>query len=422
VISTELLAEVRPLASRFRDAGFGLYLVGGIVRDQELGRPLTPDGDIDLTTDAHPPVIKKLVGPVAEAVWTQGERFGTIGCLIDGRSFEITTHRGESYVPDSRKPDVVFAAAVEHDLARRDFTINAMAVSLPDGSLVDPFGGRRDLAAGLLRTPLEPELSFSDDPLRMLRAARFVAGYGLTPDAALLVAIEALAPRMAIVSFERRRDELDKLLAVDDPRPGLRLIVDRGLAPHVVPELGAAPAAVIARTVDAVAQLPASSHPLRLAALLAVDDQPHRASVTARLRELRYANDVIAQVGAIVDGAAIIWSAHGPWRAPMVRHLAAATGPHIDRAVALASTRVDIAEVTAALGEVRANEQLVPLEPALDGDEVMALLGLGPGVAVGEALAFLRTLRIEEGPIDAAVARARLMAWWAERDAGNPKI
>jgi poly(A) polymerase len=253
VISTELLAEVRPLASRFRDAGFGLYLVGGIVRDQELGRPLTPDGDIDLTTDAHPPVIKKLVGAVAEAVWTQGERFGTIGCLIGGRSFEITTHRGESYVPDSRKPDVVFAAAVEHDLARRDFTINAMAVSLPDGSLVDPFGGRRDLAAGLLRTPLEPELSFSDDPLRMLRAARFVAGYGLTPDAALLVAIEDLAPRMAIVSFERRRDELDKLLAVDDPRPGLRLIVDRGLAPYVLPELAVAPPAVIARTVDAVA-------------------------------------------------------------------------------------------------------------------------------------------------------------------------
>jgi poly(A) polymerase len=415
VISPALLAEVRPLASRFRDAGCNLYLVGGIVRDQELGRPLAAESDIDLTTDAHPALIKKLVAGVAEAVWTQGERFGTIGCLIGGRAFEITTHRGESYDPDSRKPAVVFSGAVEHDLARRDFTVNAMAVSLPDGGLVDPFGGRSDLAAGLLRTPLEPELSFSDDPLRMLRAARFVAGYGLTPDAALLAAIQELAPRMAIVSVERRRDELDKLLAVVDPRPGLRLLVELDLAPYVLPDLARVPPAVIERTLDAVAQLP-STHSVRLAALLAVDDEPQRPVVAARLRGLRYSNEVIARVGAIVEGASMVWRARAPWSPPMVRRLAASTGAHLDDALSLASTRVDTTDVAEALADLRAHESLDELEPALDGDEVMALLGVGPGVAVGEALAFLRALRIEEGALAPDVARARLTSWWSERE------
>ncbi|MDQ4096880.1 MAG: CCA tRNA nucleotidyltransferase, partial [Actinomycetota bacterium] len=172
-----LLDEVAPLAERFSRAGFRLYLVGGSVRDAILGRPLE-ELDVDFTTEARPGDIERLLRGWGDAVWLQGKRFGTIGASKDGRRYEITTHRAEAYQPESRKPDVAFADAVEADLSRRDFTVNAMALSLPDLQLVDPHGGIADLAARLLRTPLEPEQSFTDDPLRMLRAARFIAGYG----------------------------------------------------------------------------------------------------------------------------------------------------------------------------------------------------------------------------------------------------
>jgi len=207
-----LLESVRPLAERFDAAGFKLYLVGGIVRDSVLGRPFLKDRDF--TTDARPVDTKALVDGWADAVWTQGERFGTIGFEKDKVRYEVTTHRGEAYHPDSRKPDVVFASAVEEDLARRDFTVNAMALSLPEAELIDPYGGVEDLAAHRLRTPLSPEESFSDDPLRMLRAARFIAGYNFVPDDALVQAVRALRGRLEIVSAERIRDELDRLLVV----------------------------------------------------------------------------------------------------------------------------------------------------------------------------------------------------------------
>src|SRR4051794_36368834 len=168
---------------------------------------MTSGRDIDLTTDARPDETKRLVKGWAESVWTQGERFGTIGCRKDGWDFEITTHRAEAYDPDSRKPTVEFSGAVEADLSRRDFTVNAMALALPEPVLIDPFGGADDLAAGRLRTPLSPEVSFSDDPLRMLRAARFIAGYGLEPVPELTAAVEEMAPRLDIVSAERIRDE-----------------------------------------------------------------------------------------------------------------------------------------------------------------------------------------------------------------------
>ncbi len=240
-----VLAELAPLAERFADAGHRLYLVGGTVRDLLVGGR-AQDFDIDLTTDARPADIKRCLDGWADAIWTQGERFGTIGAQrdtgADTRIYEITTFRAESYADDSRKPHVVFADAIESDLSRRDFTVNAMALELTGAAmpeLVDPFGGAADLATRVLRTPLGPEVSFTDDPLRMLRAARFVAGYELEPDAALVDAVKRMASRLEIVSSERIRDELDKLITVDHPAAGLWFLVDTGLAEQFLPELPA---------------------------------------------------------------------------------------------------------------------------------------------------------------------------------------
>jgi poly(A) polymerase len=234
-----LIEETSPLAEAFAAAGHRLYLVGGVVRDAILDR-LRPDLDLDFTTDALPEQTERvLAGAGVDAVWTQGKKFGTIGARVKGRTVEITTHRADAYSPDSRKPEVVFADAVEADLSRRDFTVNAMALSLPDLRLIDPFGGAADLAASRLRTPLSPEESFSDDPLRMMRAARFIAGYDLTPDPELVAAVTSMRARLDIVSDERIRDELDKLMVVERPGPGLWFLVQTGLAEEFLPELPA---------------------------------------------------------------------------------------------------------------------------------------------------------------------------------------
>ena len=244
VPSTSVPERFRPLqdataelAERFRDAGRTLYLVGGSVRDALFPAGAAPNPDFDLTTEARPDEIERLVRGWADDVWTQGARFGTIGCRRAGRLFEITTHRAEVYVPDSRKPEVTFGDDIEEDLSRRDFTINALALRLPDMELVDPFGGLADLAAGRLRTPLDPEISFGDDPLRMLRAARFMGRFGLEPDAALESAVEAMHDRLSIVSRERIRDELDKIVLLDTPSEALWFVVRTGLAADFLPEL-----------------------------------------------------------------------------------------------------------------------------------------------------------------------------------------
>jgi poly(A) polymerase len=412
-VADALLDEVRPLAERFRAAGHRLYLVGGVVRDQLLGRDLGTGVDLDLTTDATPGEIKRLVAPIAEAVWTQGERFGTIGCLVAGRELEITTHRGESYEPHSRKPAVVFADAVELDLERRDFTVNAMAVSLPDGALIDPFDGAGDLAAHRLRTPLTPIESFRDDPLRMLRAARFVAGYGLVPDDALVDAVAELAPRMAIVSVERRRDELDKLLVVADPAPGLRFLVDHGLATIVLPELVDAPPDARERMLGSLHTLPRDPV-LRLAAVVSLGDRDPRA-LRHRLRAGRHSNAVVDRVVRLVTAADLVWRHEADWEPADVRRFAAVAGDDLDRAVLLSSTLVAVDDVEVAVAQLGAREDLHVLEPALDGDDVVALLGVPPGPIVGEALGFLRELRITEGIVSADEARRRLGDWWRSR-------
>ena len=245
---TPVLRELEPLAERFLAAGHRLYLVGGTVRDLFVAADRA-DFDLDLTTDARPPEIKRCLEGWADAIWNQGEKFGTIGAQrIDPatgreRIYEITTFRAEAYTDDSRKPHVVFADDIEADLSRRDFTINAMALELTaDGdlpALIDPFGGVADLGTRTLRTPLGPDVSFSDDPLRMLRAARFIAGYQLEPTDDLVQAVRDMAPRLEIVSAERIRDELDKLMTVDHPAGGLWFLVDTGLADQFLPELPA---------------------------------------------------------------------------------------------------------------------------------------------------------------------------------------
>ncbi len=244
VPSTSVPERFRPLqdataglAERFRLAGRSLYLVGGSVRDALFPAAAAADPDFDLTTEARPDEIERLVRGWADDVWTQGARFGTIGCRRAGQLFEITTHRAEVYVPDSRKPEVTFGDDIEQDLSRRDFTINALALRLPDMELVDPFGGLADLASGRLRTPLDPEISFGDDPLRMLRAARFMARFSLKPDPALESAVEAMHERLSIVSRERIRDELDKMMVLDTPSEALWFVVRTGLAADFLPEL-----------------------------------------------------------------------------------------------------------------------------------------------------------------------------------------
>jgi poly(A) polymerase len=461
---TPVIDEARPLAARFEGAGRRLYLVGGIVRDLLVGRHRDAP-DLDFTTDARPDEIKRIIEGWADAVWTQGERFGTIGAKKGDRIYEITTHRAEAYSPDSRKPDVVFADAIEADLSRRDFTVNAMAVSLPDVRLIDPFDGANDLATNRLRTPLDPDTSFTDDPLRMLRAARFIAGYGLEPDAALVKAVSRLRERLAIVSAERVRDELDKLLVVDDPSAGLWFLVDTGLIDEFLPELPAMRLEqdpihrhkdVLAHTIAVVANVAARDRKgepnriTRLAALLHDVGKPKTRSFGAngvsfhhhevvgarmardRMKALKYANDDIDQVSKLVYLHLRFHTYSMGWTDSAVRRFVRDADGLLDELIEL--TRCDCTtrnkrkadqlrrrmdELEARITELRAEEELAAIRPDLDGTAVMAELGVAPGRVVGEALAFLLELRLDEGPLGDDEARRRLRAWWAERTAAG---
>jgi poly(A) polymerase len=450
-----LLDETADLAASFARAGHRLYLVGGVVRDLILGRSLdNPDLDLDFTTDADPDAIKRIVGPIADAIWTQGERFGTIGARFGERRYEITTHRAEAYQPDSRKPSVAFSSDVTTDLSRRDFTVNAMALSLPDAALIDPFDGVGDLAASRLRTPLAPEESFTDDPLRMMRAARFIAGYGLEPDAALGAAVEALRGRLEIVSAERVRDELDKLLVVPSPSAGLWFLVDAGLAAEFLPELPALALEqdpihrhkdVLAHTI-AVIENTAADKVLRLAALFHDVGKPKTRSITGdgvsfhfhdvvgarmardRMTQLRYPSDEIEQVCRLVELHLRFHTYRMGWTDSAVRRYVRDAGPLLERLNQL--TRADCTtrnqrkaealarrmdELEARIDDLRRREEIDAIRPDLDGNDVMALLGVPPGRVVGEALGFLLEARLDEGPLGRDEAEERLRTWWAER-------
>jgi poly(A) polymerase len=456
---------VAPLAERFDAAGHHLYLVGGMVRDLILGRDLG-GSDFDLTTDAEPPRILEVLGDAPDAVWRQGERFGTIGARWGGHDFEITTHRAEAYTSESRKPQVTYSSDIAEDLSRRDFTVNAMALSLPDLTLVDPHDGAADLAASRLRTPLAPEQSFGDDPLRMLRAARFIAGYGLGPDAELTAAVRAMRDRMEIVSAERIRDELDKLLVVDDPTAGLFFLTDTGLADEFLPELPAMRVEqdpihrhkdVLAHTIAVVNNVRPDRldergfRITRLAALLHDIGKPKTRSIgdhgvsfhhhevvgarmaRDRLRALRYSNDDVDDITKLVYLHLRFHTYAMGWTDAAVRRFVRDAGDLLTELIVLTrcdcttrnkrkaeqlSRRMD--DLEERIEALRAQEELKALRPDLDGQQVMAHLGIEPGPLVGRAMDFLMELRLEHGPLGADEARRRLDAWWAERGAGTP--
>lgn len=449
-----IINEVSPLAERFTNAGYTLYLVGGVVRDLLLGREFNDESDLDFTTDATPSETRSLLDGYADAIWTQGEKFGTIGAKVAGRSLEITTHRGEAYRPDSRKPDVTFSTKIADDLARRDFTINAMAMQLPEPNLIDLFDGAADLHAKRLRTPLSPEESFSDDPLRMMRAARFIAGYGFEPDPALVEAATKMAERLDVVSPERIRDELDKLLVVEDPSLGLWFLANTGLADRFLPELTGMKLEqdpihrhkdVLTHTI-AVVKNTSPRKRLRLAALLHDVGKPatrafgdngvsfhHHEVVGARMardrmRALRYSNEDVAAVRKLVFLHLRFHTYGMGWTDSAVRRFVRDAGDELTDLIEL--TRCDCttrnkrkaAELSARMDELEARiraleeaEELASIRPDLDGEQIMAHLGIGPGREVGEALNMLLELRLDEGPLDQDEAYRRLDAWWTNR-------
>ena len=453
-----LVAETRLLAERFIAEGFTLYLVGGVVRDAILDR-IGDRTDLDFTTDATPDDIERIVRPLADAVWTQGTRFGTIGAKRGDQILEITTHRAEAYSPDSRKPDVRFSTSIDADLSRRDFTVNAMALRLGDPlELVDPHGGIADLAAGRLRTPLSPEESFTDDPLRMLRAARFLSGYGLQPDDELVDAVTRLHGRLEIVSAERIRDELDKLMVVESPSAGLWFLTSTGLADEFLPELPALGLEqdpihrhkdVLAHTI-AVVEKTSPDRILRLAALFHDVGKPKTRSIGPngvsfhhhevvgaritrdRMRALRYPVEDIEAVTKLVELHLRFHTYKMGWTDSAVRRYVRDAGPLLDelneltrcdcttrnkrRAEELAR-RMDDLEVR--IAALREREELDAIRPDLDGRAVMDLLGVPAGPVVGKALAFLLELRMEEGPLGPEEAERRLRAWWDDAQSGG---
>ncbi|HVM65719.1 MAG TPA: CCA tRNA nucleotidyltransferase [Acidimicrobiales bacterium] len=446
-----LVAETAELAARFTSAGHRIYLVGGVVRDLIVNR-LGDGADLDFSTDARPEETEAIVSGWADAVWLQGKRFGTVGFRKGGRVYEVTTFRAEAYVPESRKPNVEFADEVEADLSRRDFTINAMALSLPSMELIDPFGGVDDLAAKRLRTPLDPAVSFTDDPLRMLRAARFIAGYGMVPAPPVVAAVEAYHQRLPIVSAERVRDELDKLVVVPDPARGLWFITNTGLAGEFLPELPALALEqdpiqrhkdVLAHTIAVVGNTP-PDRLLRLAALFHDVGKPKTRSIAPggvsfhhhevvgarmtreRMQALKYSADDVETVSTLVELHLRFHTYKMGWTDRAVRRYVRDAGPLLDRLNML--TRADCTtrnpqkaralarrmdELEERIADLRAQEELDALRPELDGREVMARLRIGPGPEVGRALAFLLDLRLDEGLLGPEEAGRRLDEWWA---------
>lgn len=462
------LLRVAPVAvelgERFASAGYSLHLVGGSVRDAMLGRL---GDDLDFTTDAPPERVQGLLEGWAEATWDTGIAFGTVGAQRKGFRLEITTYRAEAYDRASRHPVVSYGDSLSDDLARRDFAVNAMAVSLPDwrapDAFVDPYGGMDDLAASVLRTPGRPEDSFGDDPLRMLRAARFASQLGFTVAPEVVAAMTAMADRLEIISVERIADELSKLLLGRFPRAGLELLVDTGLAAHVLPELPALRLEidehhqhkdVYDHTLQVLERAMAleDGEPdlvLRMAALLHDIGKPrtrrkepgggvsfhHHEVVGAsmarrRLKALRFPKDVVNAVTLLTElhlrfhgyGSGSVWTDSAVRRyvtdagdqLPRLHKLVRSdcTTRNRRRAAALASAYDDL---EARIAELAEKEELGRIRPDLNGEQIMELLGVPPGPLVGKAYKHLLAQRMEHGPLPRERAEAELRAWAREQ-------
>jgi poly(A) polymerase len=447
------------LARRFAGAGRDLFLVGGSVRDALLGRRRGEE-EHDFATDARPGEVRRLVAGWADEVYTVGEVFGTVGLLKDGVRAEITTYRAEVYRGDSRKPQVQFSADLETDLSRRDFTVNATALRLvPYPEIVDPYGGLADLGAGLLRTPLDPAVAFEDDPLRMLRLFRFISVLGFQADGTAVAAVRALGERLGIVSAERIRDELDKLLVGEHVEAGLWGLVESGLAGEFLPEFTALRLQqdpihqhkdVLAHTIAVVGRCPADRI-LRLAALFHDVGKPetrtfgpggvafhHHEVVGARLtrhrmRELRYSKDDIEQVAGLVYLHLRPHTLKMGWTDRAVRRYVRDAGPLLERLNTLVRADVTtrdpkkaraverrIDELEERIVALREREELDAIRPPIDGHGVMAILGIPPGPMVGEVMDLLLEHRLDEGPYSVEEA-GRLVRQWA-RAKGIPVV
>ena len=451
------------LGSRFEARGHELALVGGSVRDALRGQ-LGPD--LDFATSARPEDTERCLRGWADAVWDVGRAFGTIGARKGDRHLEITTYRSEAYDPGSRKPEVAYGATLTGDLRRRDFTVNAMAVTLPSRTFVDPHGGLRDLAAQVLRTPGRPEDSFADDPLRMLRAARFAAQLGFAVAAPVAQAMQAMAERIEIVSAERVRDELDRLVMSGRPRRGLTLLVDTALADRVLPELPALrlerdehhrhkdvyehTLTVLDQTMELEQRLPSGGpdRVTRWAALMHDVGKPRTRRFTAdgtvtfhhhdvvgakmarrRLQDLRFPKDVVDDVARLVElHLRFHGYGGGEWTDSAVRRYVRDAGHLLERLHVL--TRADCTtrnkrkaerlarsydELERRIAVLAEQEELAAIRPDLDGNQIMVTLGVPPGPAVGEAYRYLLDLRMEQGPLGEQRAREELLAWWASQ-------
>lgn len=455
---------VRTLAEAFDEAGFELAVVGGPVRDALLGRETH---DLDFTTSASPDEILAIVKPVASAHWDIGRAFGTIGARVRGEQVEITTYRADSYDGVTRKPTVEFGDSIDGDLVRRDFTVNAMALQVPAVKLVDPTGGVEDLVAGVLRTPTDPRVSFGDDPLRMLRAARFSAQLGFTVAEDTERAITELRETLRIVSPERVQSELVRLMQTDDPVRGIRVLVETGLIDEFLPEVSALKLEVdehhhhkdvYEHSLTVLSQAIALEQarnpgagpdvPLRIAALLHDIGKPrtrklepggavtfhHHDVVGARmarkrLQALRFDTATTDAVSTLIElHLRFFGYAEGAWTDAAVRRYVRDAGDLLERLHIL--TRADVTtrnkrkaarlaaaydDIESRIAALREQEELDAIRPELDGNRIQEVLGISPGREVGEAYRFLLDLRLDEGVVGEDVAEQRLREWWASR-------
>ena len=450
------------LGGIFRAAGHELSLVGGPVRDAFLGR-VSPD--LDFTTSANPDEIIAILKPHVDTHWDIGRAFGTIGARMGNDTIEITTYRADKYDPDSRKPEVVFGKSLEDDLFRRDFTVNSMALRLPEKTFVDPFNGLKDLVAGVLRTPGKPEDSFGDDPLRMMRGARFASQLGFTLQTDTFDAMTEMAVRIDMISAERVQAELVKLLLGANPRAGLEILVNTGLAARVLPELPALKLetdehhhhkdvyehtlTVLDQAIDYEKDYGLEADfVLRFAALLHDCGKPatrklepggavsfyHHDMVGAklaakRMRALKFDNDSTKAVARLIElHLRFFGYSDQAWTDSAIRRYVRDAGDQLLRLHAL--TRADVTtrnkrkaerlshaydDLEQRIAEVMAEEELNSLRPDLSGEDIMRILGLKPSKDVGEAYSFLMELRLEEGPLGEIEAEKRLLSWWQSR-------